>query len=379
MKSVITNNRHTVFLSYLLIAALVVPSIAAAAVTSAKGYSATKVLYANRNNTVSIRWNVLTTSDQLSTGVNVVNTLPTVNLSLATSNQANFAETLSISSDQVKSWLDNGYRAIIVRRNFANSVGLPVGGINADVRFSLSESSLTGVRERSDFAVQRMQLVFSNQTGMTIVDHNEPLQAFLNISYSGLGLLEGQWQIAEPGSTEGLPIYRILRNESRTLSQLQHTRLTSPTLPTTKPGRYLLRFCLKERNDANRINNVDPYNCSNTSVSAGYEVMPGKSRNIESIQIQPAQQSIDSNTIFEWSSVKGAVVYQLQIFKPDGTDNLHFVTGMLLPQKPQQTQLSKLVQGKLSAGHQYLWRINALNQYGGIIGQSDKALLVYNP
>ncbi|MGD2118638.1 MAG: hypothetical protein PVG66_09775 [Chromatiales bacterium] len=351
-----------------------------AAVTSATGASSTKVLYANRNNTVTVRWHVTTTTDRRSLIATVPNTVPPVTLAGGITLTSDYTtESFSISGTQVQTWLNAGYQTIIIRRNFIDGVGAPVGGINADVRLSLSSSSLTAIRESKEFVVQRLQLLFPNQASMTVVEPGERLQAQLNVSYSGQGVLEGVWQIAEPGSTEGLPNYRNLMQVHQNLTSSQFSRLLSPRLPTDKSGRYLLRFCTIDR-DLDQARVADNFSCPDAAgrVVVAYQVMAARTAKAESIEIAPLQSKIDAATEFQWSAVDGAVVYQLQIFQKTAQQDEVFISGMLLPQQSTHTKLSKLVLGKLIAGQQYLWRLNALNSNGQVVGQSATAFIQYS-
>ena len=303
----------------------------------------------------------------------MVNTVPVVTLA-GVLNDPQKSEVINISGAQVQNWLQQGYRVVVLRRAFQD----PADGItvNADVRFSLNVSGLRTTRENAGFEVQRLQLSFPNQTSQTVVEFEQPLQANLDVNYSGTGLLEGIWQIAEPGSAQGLPLYRTLRLEKRNLTKTQHSRLTSPALPTTKAGRYLLRFCVIDR-DETTSGNAD-FNCSGTQVTVAYQVLDSVVVQVVPIKVQPVNKAIGPETELSWTAVPEVVVYQLQVFEKAQPDP-NFIVGMLLPQQQQSTQLSELVLTKLSAGHAYDWRINALDSQGQLIGQSGLMHFVYQP
>ncbi len=345
-------------------------STARADVTAASGSSSTMVLQANKNNHFTIRWNVSSTTDRLSTQARVENlATPLVIAGAITPPGQVYPESFNISGSQVQSWINAGYNTIVIRRTFADTSGAPAPGISADVRFRLSESGLRTTRDQSQFAVQMMQLSFPNLSSMTLVESGEELFSYLDVNYSGTGVLEGFWQLAEPGSTESKPIYRTLKLERKALSQLRHSRLVSPTLPTDKPGKYLLRFCLLDRTNTGGTVNRDCEE-SGKRVEVLYQVLRKTDISPVAMTLTPSNQPIGSSTVLDWSQVDGAVVYQLQVFQQSGDAAPTFVTGMLIPKDNTEAMLSPLVLSKLQSHTQYLWRINALDQQGRIIGKT---------
>lgn len=370
--------KRTVLSHWLGLVLLLLAGPSIAAVTSASGHSSVSMLMANRNNTFTINWQVQSTTNPLSARAEVANA-PTLTIlagSIAPAG-ATYSETFQISGTQVQAWLDAGLTTVVIRRYFTELRAGFGSGMNADVPFRLVSSGLRASRELSLFDVQRMQLSFPNQTNLTVVEPGEELQAFLDANYSGSGVLEGAWQVADPGSTEGLPMYRTLRLIKQTLNAAQHTRIKSPRLPTDRPGKYLIRFCLVDRTQTpvggNDFNCPDP----DRVVEAAYQVLAKSRFAVQKIAISPLGGALNASSELSWTAVAGAVVYQLQVFQPLGQQPPVFVTGMLLPQNPQHTTFSKLVNEKLQAGKSYQWRINALNPQGQMIGQSEFVQFVY--
>ena len=78
-----------------------------------------------------------------------------------------------------------------------------------------------------------------------IVSTDEALRALLTVQYTGTGVLHGRWQIAEPESSEGVPFYRTLALVNTNLQTSQRSTLRSPALPSTRPGKYLLRVLVR--------------------------------------------------------------------------------------------------------------------------------------
>jgi len=366
-------------LALLLVAAgSLLAGSAQAAVTGASGSSATSLLVANRTNSFTIRWQVATTTTRFSSAAGVANlaTPLTLNGVFAPASEVSH-ENFVISGAQVQSWLDAGYNTIVIRRSFADHSGAPAGGIDADVRFSLSSSGLRATRESSVFAIQRLQLSFSNQTSLAVVEPDEELFGYLDVDFSGTGVLEGYWQLAEPGGAEAAPLFRTLKLERQALSSLQHVRLPSPRLPTDKAGKYLLRFCVIDRN----ATDGSAFACPDEGkvVTVAYQVLATSPSPVEEMKLTADTQPVGPTTLLHWSAVDRAVVYQLQIFQTAGSNAPTFVTGMLLPNSTPSATLSTLVLDKLNAHRRYLWRINALDSQGRVIGQSELIAMNYAP
>jgi len=352
-----------------------------AAVNSASGSASTSTLSTTQNNNVTVTWRFnVDGTGVLSNQATIANVNPPLVVGgIQSLPGTSFTETFNFSAAQVQAWRDQNYRVIVLRRDFAD-LTLPGPTVNVDVRFSIvtPSNSLKSVREDAEFSIQRLQLSFPNQTSLIVVEPGSSLAANLDVNYSGTGILEGRWQIAEPGSSEGLPLYRNLKLEKRSLTKAQHTRIVSPALPTGKPGKYLLRFCVIDRSQTD-LSSTNDFNCPNEQlkVEAAYQVMADKKK-VDEIKASSSSK-VDKESEFKWSGVTGAVVYQLQVFDKVAEQEPVFVTGMLLPQTPLKTTLSDLVINKLHAGKVYQWRINALNSQGQLIGQSAMQQFAFSP
>jgi len=62
------------------------------------------------------------------------------------------------------------------------------------------------------------------------------------LSYTGSGILRGVWEIAEPSSTSGTPIFHPLTHERKFLGQIGQVTVYSPQLPSNMTGLYMVRF-----------------------------------------------------------------------------------------------------------------------------------------
>jgi hypothetical protein len=264
------------------------------------------------------------------------------------------------------------------------------------MQLSLISSNLRAARSAtaSELNVQGLQLEFATGNNLTLAAQQSELQANLTVVHSGTGVLEGRWQLAEPGSTEGRPLYRTLALLRKNLDNSQRSVLSSPLLPTNRAGRYLLRFCVTNRDmiaDSMTVDGQCPID--NLIIQASYQVQGATQTMLGNILgLSPNQQAADEQTPFSWQAVSGAKVYQMQIFELTTADadlpsskistellEPRFVVGMLLPSDTTNVPLSELVRSKLHSGQRYLWRITAHDESGRLLASSDESNFSYQP
>jgi hypothetical protein len=352
-------------------------------------------------NLVSIRWAVATSPDHASgvtsTGADIIDPssgaiLQRVAVLLNAGGGGPFVlrDVINLDAATVGAWVDAGLRRVVLQRSFAD----PATGafINASIVLNLSASRLRATREAApgELAVASLQLEFDNGTNARIVGRAEALQAILTVQHTGSGMLRGRWQIAEPGSSEGVPLYRTLALVNANVRAAQRSIYVSPNLPTGQPGVYALRFCVTESQESGVSDDVL---CPDADriVSATYQVQEYEDEPAAVIRgLAPDRAVASGDSLFRWQQVPAATLYQLQVFEPAAgssdavTANAlagqpRFVTGMLVRGAAAETPLSALVLSKLRAGQRYLWRITAHDETGRTLGSSAEATFVFNP
>lgn len=360
-------------------------------------------VYANTHNSLQLSWQVTTgaghSNGVVSTAARILNpatgsvlaNLGAV-LSAPGSGPFLFSETLNLDPALMQTLLAGNSPRLVVERVFSDPIG--GGSTRAYMTLLLSRSSLEAVRTGGpgELTVQGLRLAFDTGNDQTLVGENSQLQAQLTVSYSGAGLLEGRWQLAEPGSTEALPLFRTLSLVRQQVAGSQRLVLESPVLPTGRAGKYLLRFCVTNRNLAPAGASDDPQ-CpvAEWVIDAGYQVQAQQGL-LSLTGLTPSQQPVNARTPFRWPAVAGASVYQLQIFalSPQAlpgpasqqaslSAEPQFVVGMVLPKTTTESPLSELVRSKLSPGQRYLWRITAHNAGGKMLAASADYTFVYQP
>jgi hypothetical protein len=379
---------------------LTLPVVASGALRAVQIQPAQRQLLASQNNPLSLAWQVVA-SEGYSSGVSSVQAqvvdpasgtvLATLGGRLAAAGAGPFLlrEELELPAAEVEGWRARGLRRLLLQREF-------IGGssrLRGQVTLNLVSSGLRAPRENrsGELLVQRLSLSFTDNQRIKVVPPATDLMAKVLLAYSGNGLLEGRWQVAEPGSTEGKPIYRTLTLVRSYLRDAQQSTLNSPPLPTDKAGKYRVRFCVTNRElvpaDALVLDSGCPLD--SLTVETVYEVL-GANDPVRRPLIDAAPQdgAVDSASQFHWQPVAGAVVYQLQLFSADGErsdegevlgESPNFVAGMLLPASVNRTALSALLRSKLEPGRYYLWRVTAHDQGGVMIGRSQEWRVRYQP
>jgi hypothetical protein len=251
-------------------------------------------------------------------------------------------------------------------------------------RFACVTLNITG-SAGAGFSVSREALSFDNGAPVRIIARGRELQAQAEISYAGIGLLQGVWEVAEPPTTSGEPIYRALSQVRQSLVLGDTQKLESPDLPTAQTGLYLLRFRITDPAPAFTAP-VIRYFVAEGRPGAGLPAQP------LALGSPPLGAVLTPDTNFTWDPVEGASAYQVEIYATGRTTDVVLpelgvgrgptveevaqslsrapVTGVLVPGRQTQTMLSAAVRARLQRGQTYLWRVLAIGKDGSVVGQS---------
>jgi hypothetical protein len=377
--------RTVLFPLVLLVWALLLAEPATAELTGVRAMPRQALLSAGRDNRVSVNWRVATTADHRSgvssrsatvidpTTGEILSTVATT-FDAAAAGPFSFRETVFLDAGSVAEWVSAGIRQVLLVRSFGDAIG---GTVEGTVVLRLGASQLQSARDPapSALAVTALRLEFATGNNAALVDADESLQAIATLQYTGTGMLRGRWQIVEPESPAGVPAYRTLALVNKNLATSQRSILRSPVLPTRRPGRYLVRFCVTGQEGSGTAGDV---HCPNPDLVAvaSYRVQAGDGQRVDVITgLSPDRQQVDGTTVFSWRPSPRAQVYRLQVLGGDA----EFVTGMVLNGATHETQLSDLVQRSLASGQRYTWRISAHDAAGQVVGESAEATFVYAP
>lgn len=371
----------------------------AGAVSAASALPATSALPAGRTApTLTLRWELTDAVGLVASDFGSFRTVPggveigrsTTRLSTdagPTPTTVRFLERVRVPAGVERSARAAGARAIEYVRAFADGTGTAL----ASARFSLT-GALAGA-----FEITRFELRFDDESSLRTVQLKESLSVYADINYSGTGALQAVWEVADPDTTSGRPIFRTLRRELRQLGGAQRFRLDGPALPTMGPGFYMVRLRV-EAPDTSFELPVIRYFVASTS-------RPGDPAALVPVRLRAPLDAafFEATTRFIWEPVTRARVYQLEIYEkmgptePSTPDRVvqapgeksilmaepalpgQFVTGAMLPPGAYDVVLPAPSRARLQPGRTYVWRMRALAADGSVLGESPLRALHVPP
>jgi len=257
--------------------------------------------------------------------------------------------------------------------------------VTGDLMIQLSGHGETNI-PRSPSAglfVHKLTLRFENARNRRSFTAGSSLRAKVDVQYSGTGLLQGEWQIAQDNAGEK-PLFTPLASVRKQVALGRREYLVSPSLPTGDAGQYRLRFCVIPLLVTPDQLGLDPQ-CPEPELSAeaNYRVGADNGRNAAEIELLTSRAiTLTPTTALQWKPMSGAVVYQLQIYKAsnaDEVDGADFVLRMVSGPLQTQLHLSDWARQQLQQGQQYRWRITAHDENAQLIGSSVFAMFTYMP
>jgi len=91
--------------------------------------------------------------------------------------------------------------------------------------------------DASDLKIDRIRIYFSNDRPEITVKRNYPLTAYTEIGYTGVGILQGHWEVDE----------EILTHVTKTISSDNRVVIESPVIPkipTFVSGTHKVKFII---------------------------------------------------------------------------------------------------------------------------------------
>jgi hypothetical protein len=383
----IKNMQQLVNRVILMVILLLAPLVSVhAAVTNVTASPANANVAIARSTTVIVTWKVsdvitlvppVTVSSsqgvfKTATGVTLATTTKTLSRTISASGIVVFSETLLVPESVIYKVYKMGLSSFIYERSFSDGSGSPVSN---SITFNITGAS------GSSFSIDRLSLRFADDQLAKVVKIRESVNVLAEISFTGTGLLLAVWEITDPSSTLGKPVYKPLRVVRQQLSTRQQVTLRSPDLPTYYTGLYQVRLRVTNPETGFSMPMLQFFVSDQTkqqTTPTRLQVKAPKADAIFSPQLQ-----------FRWQAVDAAVAYRLEVYKnlqatvsiPElgtisqpgeqkvsATDTP--ITGMLLPANKTQTVLSPASQRYLTSKQQYLWRVSAIDKNGNIIAVS---------
>lgn len=296
-------------------------------------------------------------------------------------------ESFTIPASVISAAQQNNLTTIYYYRDFS----LPTGGGSTGPAFfqiNLTQPSSTGTtttttvpNTESVLDITRVALRFSDNSIVKLIKPDTRISAVADINYTGTGLLDARWEVADPSSTRATPFFIPLQTVRRFLGAGGQIYLQSPTLPSKADGNYIVRLRVRAIPATPSADTLPP---PEQQVLLRYTVNPrggagGTRLPPINLRTPSANALLTDKTLFSWRSVKGARAYQLELYaRPqNGTHldeaDLHKTmpaSGILVPGRKTGIGLGALSRSHLQHGQSYYWRVMAIGPRGEILTTS---------
>ncbi|GAB4486185.1 MAG: hypothetical protein OHK006_13650 [Thermodesulfovibrionales bacterium] len=272
--------------------------------------------------------------------------------------QANVPEFLNIPVDLIAKAVKMKVTQFEYRRSFtgppasgAFRAAPPPASIEAVVRIFVTSEAV------GDFNINRMELYFENRRPEITVERNtQKLKAFVDLRFTGSGLLEGYWEV--DGRILSQVVQHLTYGRSVTL-QIPEI----PGLPTFDEGTHAVRFIITRPATDMQFPTIIYYVTARTvklgppvrltSPAEGFGAGPGP-------------------ITFTWATPEGAAVFLISFYeKPDETPIYSALT-----KEPAYTLPEGVIKLNFKPGHQYFWRVAAFNAENNQTGESEKRTFI---
>jgi hypothetical protein len=202
----------------------------------------------------------------------------------------------------------------------------------------------------AEFRVTRIQLYFKNRRAEITVKRNDPtLKAYVDIRYTGNGLLEGYWEV------DG----RIISHVKRHLVYGRSVTLETPEippLPTFDTGTHILRFVLTSPEGVK-------------VPEALYFVTSEEFREIFSITLLSPEEYAKLKYVppeFTWQGAEGVSVYLIQFFDLEGDKPIFSAYTRQQRYKVPEKVFRMVFQPEMT----YRWQVKGFDETDSVSGES---------
>jgi len=251
-------------------------------------------------------------------------------------------EVLTVPAGTTEKAIRKKINRIFFSRTF-NGCGL----VNSLREFTIN---ITGEAD-ADFHVNRMELYFENRRPEITVQRNTPnLKAFVDLRYTGTGLLEGDWKV--DGRTIQHVSQHVVYGRSITLSSPE-----IPSLPTFDEGSHIVQFIITKPETGLSVPSIV------------YFVEPKEAKRVEPIRlVSPADREVKdyAPVKFEWEKLGKSYQYLIGFYdKSDGG-----VIFSALTKDGSYTLPETVVKKTFSKGRPYYWKVVAFEEESAVAGES---------
>jgi hypothetical protein len=255
------------------------------------------------------------------------------------------------------------------------------------VRFVVSFTGGLG----GPFEITRFELEFEDQSSLRVVHQRQAIRAIAYVSYSGIGVIDAVWELANSAMTRGgdaVTQFIQLRRVRQRFGGSGLARLVSPPLPTQVNGLHVVRLRFEEPGTAFPLPDIRYF---------VLEDGPGDRLAVpDSIDATspPPQAALGPDTRFAWSPLDGAIAYRVVFYarlepplpssRPDqALENADdraerieehslgpLVAGVMIPGDRSTLALTPAIAQRLAPGQRFAWQVQAIAADGTVRGQS---------
>ncbi len=198
--------------------------------------------------------------------------------------------------------------------------------------------------------ITRMQLYFDNRRAETTVKRNDPsLRAYVDIRFTGSGLLEGYWEV------DG----RLLSNVKRHIvygRTVTFETPKAPPLPTFETGTHILRFVLTSPEGVPVPEAI--YFVTAEEFIRTFSISLISPENKAEIEYRPP--------VFEWESAEGVAAYLLEFY--DAREEKPVFSAYT---RKEEYVVPARIFGKIfHPGRTYRWQVKSFDETGSVLGVS---------
>jgi len=205
--------------------------------------------------------------------------------------------------------------------------------------------------QAANLQLTRIQLYFENNRATLTVKSRQPnVQAFVDINFSGKGILRGYWQV------DG----RIITQVNKNLGPGKKVTLATPqkpALPTFSEGPHIVMFVVDQP--------VQPI----AFPKALYYVIPGEAPTVAAIQLTLPQagSEVDAlQTTFQWEAQPKAETYLIEFID----DNARKPLFSAITERPEYGLPQPVLKYYFAKNQTYFWRVKSFDASHNVVGES---------
>ena len=204
-----------------------------------------------------------------------------------------------------------------------------------------------------ELKIQRLELYFPNRLPkISVKQYQRDLKAFVDIRYTGAGLLQGQWEI------DGRLFTKVNKQLYQGVQKITLQTPLAPPLPTYAVGTHRVSFVITRPG----LQIEFPQAIYFVEAESGPATLT-----IQLLEPFDNQTAVCGPLTLRWKTAGKAYVYLVEFIAADGKEPVFSAYA----KESSYTLREELCRSLLSSGRAYRWRVKGISQEGQIIGESE--------